>query len=325
MALRRLKKPFMVDFVVLSCAPRHFSVIFGTMPISLGIPTEKGLSCARAKNYLITSKHYGTPSSQKSIFCRFCRVIVRAAGFLRHFWHKTHFPWHSDRRGSTTGEHGGILSHVVTQWHYVVSKSIFGRFFWLIVRREGCLRHLWLNTHFPWHSDGWGSTLGERGGILSYFVTQWHAVVSKIHLLSILSGYRARRGISPPFMSQHPFPLAFRQRRVSAMRARKTIPLCRSSMARRRLKNPSFVDFVVLSCAPRDFSAIFGTIPIFLGNRTEEALGWTTEMKRISIIVSWSCGDVVSRKKLKKVWKLGLWLILNTSQVFQFVILYSFL
>jgi hypothetical protein len=97
MARRRLKNPSFVDFVVLSCAPRHFSAIFCTTPISLGIPTEEGLSYASAKNYSIMSEHNGTPSSQKSIFCRFCRVIVRAAGYLRHFWHKTHFPWQSDR------------------------------------------------------------------------------------------------------------------------------------------------------------------------------------------------------------------------------------
>jgi hypothetical protein len=45
------------------------------------------------------------------------------------------------------------------------------------------------------------------------------------------------------------------------MRARRPVQLCLSTMARRRLKNPSFVDFVGLSCAPRDFSAIFGTNP----------------------------------------------------------------
>jgi hypothetical protein len=82
----------------------------------------------------------------------------------------------------------------------------------------------------------------------------------------------ARRGISPPFFGQHPFSLAIQQRRVQAMRARRTVQLCPSTMARRRLKNPSFVDLVGLSCAPRDFSAIFGTIPISLGIRTDEGL-----------------------------------------------------
>jgi len=85
MARRRLKNPSFVDFVILSCAPRDFSVIFGTKPNSLGIPTEEGPSYASSKNHSIMSKHYGTPSSQKSIFCRFGRVTVRAAGLLRHF------------------------------------------------------------------------------------------------------------------------------------------------------------------------------------------------------------------------------------------------
>jgi hypothetical protein len=116
--------------------------------------------------------------------------------------------------------------------------------------------------------------------------------------LSILSCYRARRGISQPFLAQHPFPLAFQQMRVQAMRARRPIQLCLSTMARRRLKYPSVIDFVVLSCAPRDFFAIFGTTSISLGDPTEEGLVWTTETQRISIIVSWLCGDVVSRKKL---------------------------
>ena len=89
---------------ILSCyrARREISPPFlAQKPISLGIPTEEALSCASAKNYSIMSKHNGTPSSQISIFCRFCRVIVRAAGFLRHFWHNTHFPWRSDRGGIT--------------------------------------------------------------------------------------------------------------------------------------------------------------------------------------------------------------------------------
>ena len=106
---------------------------------------------------------------------------MRREACLRHLWLNTHFPWHSDGWGSTLAEHGGILSHVVTQWHYVVSKIYFGRFFWLIVRREGCLRHFWHNTHFPWHSHRRGSRLGERGDILIYFKTPWHDVVSGIH------------------------------------------------------------------------------------------------------------------------------------------------
>ena len=60
------------------------------------------------------------------------------------------------------------------------------------------------------------------------------------------------------------------------MRARRPVQLCLSTMARRRLKYPSLVDFVVLSCAPRDFSAIFGTTPIFLGIRTDDGLHWAS-------------------------------------------------
>ena len=156
MARRRLKNPSFVDFVVLSCAPRHFSAIFGTNHISFGIPTEECLRCASAKNYSIMSKHYGTPSSQISIFCRFCRVIVRAAEFLSHFWHITHFPWHSDR----------------------------GR-----------------------------SRLCERKEQFNYVEALWHAVVSNINFLSILSCYRARREISPPFLAQYQFSSAIGQRR----------------------------------------------------------------------------------------------------------------
>ena len=50
------------------------------------------------------------------------------------------------------------------------------------------------------------------------------------------------------------------------------------------------------------------------------------EAQRISIIVSWPGGDVVFTKKVaKKARKLGLWLILKTSQVLQSVILYRLL
>jgi hypothetical protein len=112
MARRRLKNPSFVDFVGLSCAPRDFSAIFGTKPVYFGNPTEEGPSYASAKNYSIMSKHYGTPSFQKSIFCRFCPVIVRAAGFLRYFWHKPHFPWHSDRGVSQLCERENIFNYV---------------------------------------------------------------------------------------------------------------------------------------------------------------------------------------------------------------------
>jgi hypothetical protein len=112
MARRRLKNQSFVDFVVLSCAPRDFSAIFETKPISFGNPTEEGPSYASAKNYSIMSKHYGTPSSQKSIFCRFCRFIVRAAGFLPHFWHNTQLPWHFDRGGSKLCERKELFNYV---------------------------------------------------------------------------------------------------------------------------------------------------------------------------------------------------------------------
>jgi len=164
MACRRLKYPSFVDFVVLSCSPRDFSAIFGTKPISLGFSTEEGLGYASAKIYSIMYKHNGTPSSQISIFCRYCRVIVRAASFLHHFWH---------------------------------------------------------NTHFPWHSDRGGSQLCEGEELFNYVEALWHAVVSKIHLLSILSCYRARRGISPSFLALYQFPLTIRQRRHYAERRKR--------------------------------------------------------------------------------------------------------
>jgi len=106
------KNPSFVDCVVLSCAPQNLSAIFGTKPISLGTPTEERLSCASAEKNSIISKHYGTPSSQISIFCRFGRVFVRAAGFLRHFLHKAHFPWQSDREGSQLCEREEIFNNV---------------------------------------------------------------------------------------------------------------------------------------------------------------------------------------------------------------------
>jgi len=144
------------------------------------------------------------------------------------------------------------------------------------VRAAGFLCHFWHKTRFLWHSDRGGSQLCEREELFNYVEALWHVVVSKIHLLSILSCYRARRGITPSFLGQYPFPLAFRQRRVSAVRARRTIQLCLSTMARRHLKYPSFVDFVVLSCGPRDFSAIFGTKPVSFGNPTEEGLSYAS-------------------------------------------------
>ena len=101
----------------------------------------------------------------------------------------------------------------------------------------------WNNTYFPWHSDRGGSQLCEREEIFNYVEALWHAVVSKIHLLSMLSCYRARRWISPPFLAQNPFPLAFGQMRVYTRRARRHIVSCCNTMTLRRLKNPFLVDF----------------------------------------------------------------------------------
>ena len=112
-----------------------------------------------------------------------------------------------------------------------------------IVRAAGFLRHFSGNTHFPWQSNRGGSKLCEREELFNYVQVQWHAVVSKIHLLSILSGYRARRGISPPFLAQYPFLLAFGQMRVYAKRARRHIVSCCNAMTLRRLKNPFLADF----------------------------------------------------------------------------------
>ena len=210
MARRRLKNPSFVDFVVLSCAPRDFSVIFGTIPISLGIPTEEVLSYARAQNYSIMSKHNGTPSSQICIFCRFCRVIVRATGFLPHFLEQYLFPLaFRQRRVSAMRARRIIqLSRITVARRCLKNlsptsqKSIFCRFFRVIVRAAGFLRHFWHKAHFPRHSDRGGSQVCDRAEPFNYVEALWHAVVSKIHLLSILSCYRARRGISPPFLAQ---------------------------------------------------------------------------------------------------------------------------
>ena len=51
---------------------------------------------------------------------------------------------------------------------------------------------------------------------------------------------------------------------------RRYIDLARKTVLGRLLKDPFRVDFVGLSCAPRDFSAIIGTKPNSLGIPTEE-------------------------------------------------------
>jgi hypothetical protein len=78
---------------------------------------------------------------------------------------------------------------------------------------------------------------------LSHVVTQWHYVVSKINFWSIFLVNRARHGISPPFLAQNPFPLAFGQTRVYTRRARRHIVSPCNTMTLRRLKNPFLVDF----------------------------------------------------------------------------------
>ena len=110
MTRRLLKCQCFVDLVGLWCAPRDCSAIFETKPISLGIRTEEGLHQASTEAYCLMLQHNDTTSSQKSIFCPLCRVIVRAAGFLRHFWYKPHFLWHSDRGGSRLYARADILT-----------------------------------------------------------------------------------------------------------------------------------------------------------------------------------------------------------------------
>jgi hypothetical protein len=143
-----------------SCAPLHFSAIFGVILISRGKPIEQGLRYTAAERYWIIQKRCNTTSFRNSVVGLFFELVVGGAGYLSHFWDDTNFPWPSDR---------GVC--------------------WLLAGED----------------------------ILNKFQTPSHDVFSKIHFRPILSAW---------------------------------------------------------SCAPRDFSAIFGTIPISLGNRTEECVGY---------------------------------------------------